>query len=163
MLLHMGAGMVSDMAADKKKLLLADMLLHMLADMVADKVAGMVVGMAAEKKLADMWLHMVANKVTDKVASMVADMEVVHYCTLSLFDIWVTRQIIITNSQWSIQRLSRWVTNYITWAFKMHIAQDSRVSYSEYGDFILIVIIVNNVYSGQSLECTRLKSMATCF
>ena len=24
----------------------------------------------------------------------------VHYCTLPLFDIWVTRQIIITNSQW---------------------------------------------------------------
>ena len=37
--------------------------------------------------------------------------ELVHYCTLSLSDIWVTRQIIITNSQWSIQRLSRWVTN----------------------------------------------------
>ena len=29
----------------------------------------------------------------------------VHYCTLSLW------QIIVTNSQWSIQRLSRWVTN----------------------------------------------------
>ena len=38
----------------------------------------------------------------------------VHYCTLSLSDIWVTRQIINTNSQWSIQRLSRWVTNYIS-------------------------------------------------
>ena len=36
---------------------------------------------------------------------------IVHYCTLSLSDIWVTRQIIIKNSQWSIQRLSRWVTN----------------------------------------------------
>ena len=35
----------------------------------------------------------------------------VHYCTLSLSNIWVTRQIIITNSKWSIQRLSRWVTN----------------------------------------------------
>ena len=38
-------------------------------------------------------------------------LEIVHYCTLSLSDIWVTRQIIITNSQWSIHRLSRWVTN----------------------------------------------------
>ena len=37
---------------------------------------------------------------------------VVHYCTLSLSDIRVSRQIIITNSQWSIQRLFRWVTNY---------------------------------------------------
>ena len=38
-----------------------------------------------------------------------------HYCTLCLSLIsgsWVTRQIIITNSQWSIQKLSRWVTNY---------------------------------------------------
>ena len=34
----------------------------------------------------------------------------VHYCTLSLSDIWVTRQI-KTNTQWYIQRLSRWVTN----------------------------------------------------
>ena len=49
MLLHMVAdkvaGMVADMAADKKKiffLFLADMLLHM----VADKVAGMVADMA---------------------------------------------------------------------------------------------------------------------
>ena len=41
-----------------------------------------------------------------------ATARLVHYCTLSLSDIWVTRQIIITNSQWSIQRLSRWVTNY---------------------------------------------------
>ena len=36
---------------------------------------------------------------------------VLHYCTLSLSDNWVSRQIITTDSQWSIQRLSRWVTN----------------------------------------------------
>ena len=37
--------------------------------------------------------------------------QVVHYCTLSLSDNWVSKQIITTDSQCSIQRLSRWVTN----------------------------------------------------
>ena len=50
-----------------------------------------------------------------KIVNLRPFFDVVHYCTLSvsLSDIWVTRQIIITNSQWSIQRLSRWVTNYL--------------------------------------------------
>ena len=51
------------------------------------------------------WTHICAFSHTD------ACCQLVHYCTLPLSDIWVTRQIIITNSQWSIQRLSRWVTN----------------------------------------------------
>ena len=32
-------------------------------------------------------------------------LEIVHYCTLPLSDIWVTRQIIITNGKWSIDYL----------------------------------------------------------
>ena len=35
-----------------------------------------------------------------------ASLQVLHYCTLSLSDIWVTSQIIITDSQWYVQRLS---------------------------------------------------------
>ena len=56
------------------------------------------------------WTHICAFSRTD------ACCQLVHYCTLPLSDIWVTRQIIITNSQWSIQRLSRWVTNY-AWSY----------------------------------------------
>ena len=49
------------------------------------------------------------DRKNDLGVAVVAVVALVHYCTLSLSNIWVTRQIIITNSKWSIQRLSRWV------------------------------------------------------
>ena len=36
-------------------------------------------------------------------------MQISNYCTLSLSAMWVLGQIISTNRQWSIQRLSIWV------------------------------------------------------
>ena len=47
----------------------------------------------------------------------------VYQCHLSLSDIWVTRQIIITNSHWSIQRLSRWPTKSSSQVYQCHLGK----------------------------------------
>ena len=68
-----------------------------VVDIDVDKVADMVVKIPNED-FTD--VIQIVMWVVDIEVDKVVDEVLVHYCTLSLFDIWVTRQIIITNSQW---------------------------------------------------------------